>query len=82
MMDWLSRSRISYAVQANPTIYNIHIEEFWKSAKVKTIDKVNSITVTVRNKQVIRTEERIRHALSLGDNSRDPLRMKKGFRRI
>ncbi|KAJ0530079.1 hypothetical protein HanLR1_Chr10g0363021 [Helianthus annuus] len=85
VMDWLERSKISFAVQANPVIYNIHIEEFWRTAKVKTVDKVKMITATVRNKEVIVTEDRIRTVLSLGDNHKDPMRLSKedileGFR--
>ncbi|MFS7913275.1 hypothetical protein Hanom_Chr02g00139951 [Helianthus anomalus] len=58
-MDWLSRSKISYVVQVDQVIYRIHIEEFWRTAKVKTINIVKTIIATVQNKEVIVTEERV-----------------------
>ncbi|MFS7977208.1 hypothetical protein Hanom_Chr10g00901391 [Helianthus anomalus] len=75
--DWTSSSKIGYVVQADPAIYNIHIQEFWKTAKVETVNKVKRISTIVRNKQVIVTEDSVRRVLSLGDDHKDLLRLKK-----
>ncbi|MFS7968198.1 hypothetical protein Hanom_Chr09g00794671 [Helianthus anomalus] len=77
VINWINSSKISYAIQADPTIYTIHIEEFLKNTKVETVNKVKRITTTVRNKEVIVKEDSVRRVLSLGDNHQDPLRLKK-----
>ncbi|MFS7966328.1 hypothetical protein Hanom_Chr09g00772511 [Helianthus anomalus] len=82
---WVKSSRIGYAVETEVQIYRIHIQEFWQTANVETIDQARALSATVRNKRVIVTEERIRKVLKLGDNARDPIILSKddvldGFR--
>ncbi|MFS7974735.1 hypothetical protein Hanom_Chr10g00872211 [Helianthus anomalus] len=77
VMDWLSRSKISYDVQAGPEIYCMHVEEFWRTAKVKIVDRVKMIIATVRNKEMNVTEEKVRDVLCLEDNPKDPMRLLK-----
>ncbi|MFS7968630.1 hypothetical protein Hanom_Chr09g00799871 [Helianthus anomalus] len=82
---WIKSSRIGYAVETEVPNYRIHIQEFWQTTKPETINKDRGISVTVRNKRVIVTEERIRRVLKLGDSTQDPFIMSKddvldGFR--
>ncbi|MFS8033830.1 hypothetical protein Hanom_Chr17g01574191 [Helianthus anomalus] len=82
---WIQSSRISFAVQTEVPIYRIHIQEFLQTTKAETVNKIRRISATVRNKEVIVTEERIRTVLKLGDNAEDPINLNKddildGFR--
>ncbi|MFS7902649.1 hypothetical protein Hanom_Chr01g00013701 [Helianthus anomalus] len=82
---WVRSSRIGYTVEAQVQVYRIHIQDFWKTAKPKTIDNARGIPATVRNKKIVVTEERIRKVLKLKDNAQDPTSLSKddildGFR--
>ncbi|MFS7890138.1 hypothetical protein Hanom_Chr00s000007g01615251 [Helianthus anomalus] len=82
---WIQSRKISYAVQTEVPIYRIHIQEFWQTAKAETVNKIIRISATVRNKQVIVREEKIRTFLRLRDDANDPISLNKddildGFR--
>ncbi|MFS8003836.1 hypothetical protein Hanom_Chr13g01218571 [Helianthus anomalus] len=66
---WVKSSRISYAVETEVQVYQIHIQEFWQTAKPETINKARGISATVRNKRVEVTEGRIRKVLKLKDSA-------------
>ncbi|MFS7938701.1 hypothetical protein Hanom_Chr05g00442881 [Helianthus anomalus] len=76
-MDWIRSCKIGFVVQENPIIYNTHIGEFWTSAKVSTINKDKTNSMTIRNKPVYITEARVRSVLKLQVKLSDPMRMKK-----
>ncbi|GKC63729.1 hypothetical protein Tco_1096327, partial [Tanacetum coccineum] len=67
IIDFLNANQIHYALTVNPTIYTSCIEQFWATAKVKTVNKERQIQALVDKKKVIITETRIRSDLHLED---------------
>ncbi|GKC45540.1 hypothetical protein Tco_1063262, partial [Tanacetum coccineum] len=58
---------VQYALTVNPTIYITYIEQFWTSAKAKTVNGERQIQALVDKKKVIITETSIRSNLKLDD---------------
>ncbi|GJW81670.1 hypothetical protein Tco_0145645 [Tanacetum coccineum] len=67
IIDFLNTSSVQYALTVNPTIYTTCIEQFWTSAKVKTINGERQIQALVEKKKVIIAEMSIRSYLKLDD---------------
>ncbi|GJS19976.1 hypothetical protein Tco_0448608 [Tanacetum coccineum] len=67
IIDFLNASSIRYALTVNPTIYTTCIEQFWATAKVKTVNGERQIQALVDKKRVIITETSIRSDLKLED---------------
>ncbi|GJR44509.1 hypothetical protein Tco_1312612 [Tanacetum coccineum] len=67
IIDFLNASSIRYALTVNPTIYTTCIEQFWATAKVKTVNEERQIQALVDKKRVIITETSIRSDLKLED---------------
>ncbi|GJR96278.1 hypothetical protein Tco_0268452 [Tanacetum coccineum] len=68
IVDFLTGSRIRYALTANPTIYVSLIEQFWQTTTVETVnDGEQQITVTVDGHKFAITEASIRRHLQLAD---------------
>ncbi|GKE62214.1 hypothetical protein Tco_1512581 [Tanacetum coccineum] len=57
IVDFLTTSSIHYALTVSPTIYAYYIEQFWASAKSKTVNDVKQIHATVDGKTVIALAE-------------------------
>ncbi|GJR04586.1 hypothetical protein Tco_0527570 [Tanacetum coccineum] len=68
IIDFLNVSSVQYALTVNPTIYTTCIEQFWTSAKVKTVNEERHIQALVDKKKVIISETSIRSDLKL-DNA-------------
>ncbi|GJZ45557.1 hypothetical protein Tco_0593153 [Tanacetum coccineum] len=64
---FLNAHYIKYALTVNPTIYTSCIEQFWTTAKVKTINGEVQIQALVDKKKVIITKTSIRSDLQLKD---------------
>ncbi|GJR52008.1 hypothetical protein Tco_1402529 [Tanacetum coccineum] len=58
---------IRYALTVNPTIYTSCIEQFWSTAKAKTVNGERQIQALIDKKKVIITETSIRSDLHLED---------------
>ncbi|GJY25030.1 hypothetical protein Tco_0399756 [Tanacetum coccineum] len=58
---------IRYALTVNPTIYTSCIEQFWATAKAKTVNGERQIQALIDKKKVIITETSIRSDLYLED---------------
>ncbi|GJS14671.1 hypothetical protein Tco_0409143 [Tanacetum coccineum] len=58
IVDFLNAHPIKYALTVNPTIYTSCIEQFWATAKVKTVNGEVQIQALVDKKKVIITETR------------------------
>ncbi|GKB14447.1 hypothetical protein Tco_0848370 [Tanacetum coccineum] len=56
IIDFLNASSIRYALTVNPTIYTSCINQFWATAKAKTINGEAQIQALVDGKKVIVTE--------------------------
>ncbi|GJV65573.1 hypothetical protein Tco_1476401 [Tanacetum coccineum] len=67
IIDFLNTSSVQYALTVNPTIYTTCIEQFWTSAKAKTVNGERQIQALVDKKKVIITETSIRSDLKLDD---------------
>ncbi|GKE83779.1 hypothetical protein Tco_1557521, partial [Tanacetum coccineum] len=64
---FLNAHPIKYALTVNPTIYTSCIEQFWATAKVKTVNGEVQIQALVDKKKVIITKTSIRSDLQLED---------------
>ncbi|GKC32966.1 hypothetical protein Tco_1040260, partial [Tanacetum coccineum] len=69
IIDFLNASSVQYALTVNPTIYTSCIEQFWATAKVKTVNGERRLQALVDKKKVIITETSIRSDLNLEDAS-------------
>ncbi|GJU38731.1 hypothetical protein Tco_1191688 [Tanacetum coccineum] len=69
IIDFLNASQVHYALTVNPTIYTSCIEQFWTTAKAKTVNGERQLQVLVNKKKVIITETIIRSDLHLEDAS-------------
>ncbi|GJZ05933.1 hypothetical protein Tco_0539726 [Tanacetum coccineum] len=67
IVDFLNAHTIKYALTVNPTIYTSCIEQFWATAKVKTVNGKEQLQALVDRKKVIITESTIRRDLQLKD---------------
>ncbi|GJT07459.1 hypothetical protein Tco_0841921 [Tanacetum coccineum] len=67
IVDFLNANPIKYALTVNPTIYTSCIEQFWATAKVKTVNGEVQLQALVDGKKVIITETSVRRDLQLED---------------
>ncbi|GJT26855.1 hypothetical protein Tco_0907130 [Tanacetum coccineum] len=67
IVGFLNAYPIRYALTINPTIYTSCIEQFWATAKVKTINGEVQLQALVDGKKIIVTEASVRRNLQLND---------------
>ncbi|GJW51598.1 hypothetical protein Tco_0092949 [Tanacetum coccineum] len=67
IINFLNANQIRYALTINPTIYTSCIEQFWATAKEKTVNGERQLQALVDKKKVIITEISIRSDLNLED---------------
>ncbi|GKA77408.1 hypothetical protein Tco_0783869 [Tanacetum coccineum] len=67
IMDFLTQSSIHYALTVSPVVFTTFVEQFWMSAKSKTINNVRYITTIVVGKPVTISEASIRSDLLFDD---------------
>ncbi|GJY88031.1 hypothetical protein Tco_0502659 [Tanacetum coccineum] len=67
IIDFLNASSIKYALTVNPTVYEACIQQFWATAKTKTIKGECKIQAQVYKKKVIIIEKSVRSDLMLDD---------------
>ncbi|GJV97774.1 putative ribonuclease H-like domain-containing protein [Tanacetum coccineum] len=67
VIDFLQRSYIYHALTVSPVVSTTFVEQFWTSAKSKTINNVRHITAKVAGKLVSITEASIRTDLLFDD---------------
>ncbi|GKD07609.1 hypothetical protein Tco_1187294 [Tanacetum coccineum] len=67
ILDFLNVNPIKYALTVNPTIYTSCIEQFWATAKVKTVNGEVQLQALVDGKKVIITKTSVRRDLQLED---------------
>ncbi|GJW02891.1 hypothetical protein Tco_1561747 [Tanacetum coccineum] len=67
IVDFLNAHPIKYVLMVNPTIYTSCIEQFWTTAKVKTVNGEVQIQALVDKKKVNITETSVRSDLQLED---------------
>ncbi|GJR03333.1 ribonuclease H-like domain-containing protein [Tanacetum coccineum] len=67
IVDFLTTSSIHYALTVSPTIYASYIEQFWATAKSKTVNDVKQIHATVDGNAVVISESSVRSDLYFND---------------
>ncbi|GKA81322.1 putative ribonuclease H-like domain-containing protein, partial [Tanacetum coccineum] len=67
IIDFFTRSSIHYALIVSPVVSTTFVEQFWMTAKSKTINNVRYITATVAGKPVSISEASIRSDLQFND---------------
>ncbi|GJW69657.1 hypothetical protein Tco_0126574 [Tanacetum coccineum] len=67
IVDFLNAHPINYTLTVNLTIYTSCIEQFWDTAKAKTVNGEVQLQALVDGKKVIITETSVRRALKLKD---------------
>ncbi|GJZ88630.1 hypothetical protein Tco_0660412 [Tanacetum coccineum] len=72
IVDFLNANPIRYALTINPTIYISCIQQFWDSAKLRTVNGDVQIQALIDGKKIIVTEASIRHDLKLEDAEGTP----------
>ncbi|GKC87912.1 putative ribonuclease H-like domain-containing protein, partial [Tanacetum coccineum] len=60
MVDFLNSHPIRYALTVNPTIYVSYIEQFWSTAKAKTINEETQIHAIMDGKKIVITQSSVR----------------------
>nr|GEV51567.1 hypothetical protein [Tanacetum cinerariifolium] len=71
IVDFLITSPIYYALTVSPAIYASYIEQFWATAKSKTVNDVKQIPATVDGKTVIISESSVMSDLHFNDEDID-----------
>ncbi|GJV47080.1 hypothetical protein Tco_1437292 [Tanacetum coccineum] len=67
IVDFLNASSIRYALTVSLTIYVSYIEQFWSTAKFKTVNNEIQIRAKVNGKTIVITESSMRRDLHFGD---------------
>ncbi|GJW34320.1 retrovirus-related pol polyprotein from transposon TNT 1-94 [Tanacetum coccineum] len=73
IVDFLNAHFIRYALTHNPTIYVSCIDQFWSTAKTKTINKETHIHALVDGKKIVITKSSVRRDLQLADEEGQPI---------
>nr|GEU40445.1 hypothetical protein [Tanacetum cinerariifolium] len=69
IVDFLNSSHIKFALTKNPTIYTSHIQQFWQTAVVNTLDTGEvQINATIDGKVKLVSEASIRRHLKLEES--------------
>ncbi|KAD4585787.1 hypothetical protein E3N88_23388 [Mikania micrantha] len=66
MIEFLRRSRVYHAISSSVQIYRSHIQSFWGSARIISVDDVYTIDANVLGQAIRITEADIRRVLHLG----------------
>nr|GEY41048.1 hypothetical protein [Tanacetum cinerariifolium] len=67
IVDFLEASHIMYALTVRPTVYVSHIQQFWSTARVETMDGETKILAKVNGRQRTVSESSIKRHLKLND---------------
>ncbi|GJX96292.1 hypothetical protein Tco_0352090 [Tanacetum coccineum] len=67
IMDFLKRSLIYYALTVSPIVSILFVEQFWTTAKSRTVNNISYIDATVAGKPVTISEASIRSDLLFDD---------------
>ncbi|GJR36337.1 hypothetical protein Tco_1212021 [Tanacetum coccineum] len=67
IVDFLNASPIKYALIVSPTIYVSYIEQFWTTAKIKTVNNETQIRAKVDGKTIVIIESSVRRDIYFND---------------
>ncbi|GJX16178.1 hypothetical protein Tco_0217010 [Tanacetum coccineum] len=71
IVDFLNASPIRYALTVSLTVYVSYIEQFWSTAKIKTVNNETQIRAKVDGKTIVITESSVRRDLHFNDEDAD-----------
>nr|GFA54073.1 hypothetical protein [Tanacetum cinerariifolium] len=69
IVDFVKASHLRYALTINPTVYVSHIQQFWSTARIETMDEGTKILASVYGKLRTISESSIRRNLKLRDKA-------------
>ncbi|KAI3732736.1 hypothetical protein L1987_63944 [Smallanthus sonchifolius] len=72
IVDFLNRSRISYAISANPIVSRPYLEQLWETAEHDCTVTPNVIRATFAGHDIAFSEDTIRWVMQFRDLSTDP----------
>ncbi|KAI3774224.1 hypothetical protein L1987_48771 [Smallanthus sonchifolius] len=72
IVDFLNRSKISYAISADLTVSRPYLEQFWETAEHDCTVSPNVIRATVAGQAITFSEDTIRRVLQFRDLATDP----------
>nr|GEZ87658.1 hypothetical protein [Tanacetum cinerariifolium] len=67
IVDFIEASHIRNALTINPTVYVLHIRQFWSTARIETTNEGKKILASVGGKPSTIFESSIRRNLKLND---------------
>ncbi|GJT37380.1 hypothetical protein Tco_0937245 [Tanacetum coccineum] len=67
IVDFLNASPIKYALTISPIVYVSYIEQFWSTAKIKTVNNETQIRAKVNGKTIVIKESSVRRDLHFDD---------------
>nr|GEV16657.1 hypothetical protein [Tanacetum cinerariifolium] len=67
IVDFLTTSLIHYALTVSPTIYASYTEQFWATAKSKTVNDLKQIHAIVDGKTMVILESSVKSDLHFND---------------
>ncbi|GKD57445.1 hypothetical protein Tco_1290832, partial [Tanacetum coccineum] len=67
IVDFLNANPIRYALTVSPTIYVSCIEQFWSTAKIKTVNNETQIHAQVEGKTIVISKSSMRRDLQFND---------------
>nr|GEV93172.1 hypothetical protein [Tanacetum cinerariifolium] len=67
IVDFLEASHIKYALTISPTVYVLHIRQFWSTARIKTTNEETKILATADGKPRTISKSSLRRHLKLND---------------
>ncbi|KAI3805203.1 hypothetical protein L1987_27369 [Smallanthus sonchifolius] len=72
IVDFLNRSRISYAISADPIVSRPYLEQFWEIEEHDCMVTPNVIRAIMAGRDIAFSEDTIRRVLQFRDLSTDP----------
>ncbi|KAJ9535822.1 hypothetical protein OSB04_un001023 [Centaurea solstitialis] len=67
IVDFLQASTLAHAILVNPKIYINHQKDFWRNARIETLNNTKVIQTTVSDRPLTVSESTIRRCLHLDD---------------
>ncbi|GKB15973.1 hypothetical protein Tco_0849896, partial [Tanacetum coccineum] len=67
IVDRLNANPIRFALTVSPTIYVSYIEQFWSTAKTKTVNNERQIRAKVDGKTIVISESSVMRDLQFND---------------
>ncbi|GJV84434.1 putative ribonuclease H-like domain-containing protein [Tanacetum coccineum] len=80
IVDFLNANPIKFAITISSTIYVSYIEQFWSTAKIKTVNNERQIRAKVNGKTIVISESSVRRDLQFNDEDDETVYEERGDR--